>query len=150
MQYLSEANKARAAEKAALDKNQMTAMRYRDLGDIAAGGKAQTAAEKAAQLALGYKQLEEKNYAHNLGYLKEEVANARTMAIAGLKQQGLLGEDLNDPNVAAKIELAARNILLDNDAFKEKYLATHGVPYQRKAEKTQSQEGWGNVKVKSK
>jgi len=150
VQYLAEANKARAAEKAALDKNQMTAMRYRDLGEIAAGGKAQTAADKAAQLALGYKQLEEKNYAHNLGYLKDEVSNARTMAIAGLRQQGLLGEDLNDPNVAAKIELATRNILLDNDAFTNRYQATHGVPYQRKAEKTQSQEGWGNVKVKSK
>ena len=150
MQYLSEANKARAAEKAAMDKNQLTAMRYRDLGDIAAGGKAQTAADKAAQLALGYKQLEEKNYAHNLGYLKDEVSNARTMAIAGLKQQGLLGEDLSAPDVAAKIELATRNILLDNDAFTNRYQATHGVPYRRKAEKTQSQEGWGNVKVKSK
>ena len=113
-QFLSEANKQRAAEKSALDRAQVTAMRYQDLGDIAKG-------QQAGLLNLRREELTERQRANSLSAVKAMRDDARAVAIAGLKQQGLLGEDLQNPNVAAKIEDALQAILSRDPAFLQTY-----------------------------
>jgi hypothetical protein len=126
VQYLSEANKQRAAEKAALDKSQVTAMRYQDLADIAKGGGERT-------LGLRQAELSERQRANSLNAVKAMRDDARAVAIAGLKQQGLLGEDLQNPNVAAKIEDAMQAILSRDPAFLQTYREAFNVDYGRQA-----------------
>jgi hypothetical protein len=55
--------------------------------------------------------------------------DARAMAIAGLKQQGLIGMDLDDPNVAAKIDAATKQILSREPAFAEAYKGAYGIDF---------------------
>jgi hypothetical protein len=129
VQYLSEANKQRAAEKAALDKSQVTAMRYQDLADIAKGGGERT-------LSLRQAELTERQRANSLNAVKAMRDDARAVAIAGLKQQGLLGEDLQNPNVAAKIEEAMQAILSRDPAFLQTYRDAFNVDYGRQASPT--------------
>jgi hypothetical protein len=126
VQYLSEANKQRAAEKAALDKSQVTAMRYQDLADIAKGGGERTLGIRQAELS-------ERQRANSLNAVKAMRDDARNVAIAGLKQQGLLGEDLQNPNVAAKIEEQMRIILSNDPAFLQTYRDAFNVDYGRQA-----------------
>jgi soluble lytic murein transglycosylase-like protein len=126
VQYLSEANKQRAAEKAALDKAQVTAMRYQDLADIAKGGGERTLGIRQAELS-------ERQRANSLNAVKAMRDDARNVAIAGLKQQGLLGEDLQNPNVAAKIEEQMRIILSNDPAFLQTYRDAFNVDYGRQA-----------------
>ena len=122
VQYLSEANKQRAAEKAALDKAQVTAMRYQDLADIARGNQ-------SGLLSLRQGELSERQRANSLNAVKAMRDDARNVAIAGLKQQGLLGEDLSNPNVAAKIEEQMRIILSNDPAFLQTYRDAFNVDY---------------------
>jgi hypothetical protein len=126
VQFLSEANKQRGAEKAALDKAQVTAMRYQDLADIAKGGGERT-------LDLRRAELSERQRANSLSAVKAMRDDARAVAIAGLKQQGLLGEDLQNPNVAAKIEDAMQAILSRDPAFLQTYRDAFNVDYTRQA-----------------
>jgi chorismate mutase len=126
VQFLSEANKQRAAEKAALDKSQVTALRYQDLADIARGGREST-------LNLRQAELTERQRANSLNAVKAMRDDARAVAIAGLKQQGLLGEDLSNPNVAAKIEDAMQTILSRDPAFLQTYRDAFNVDYGRQA-----------------
>jgi hypothetical protein len=126
VQFLSEANKQRGAEKAALDKAQVTAMRYQDLADIAKGGGERT-------LDLRRAELSERQRANSLNAVKAMRDDARAVAIAGLKQQGLLGEDLQNPNVAAKIEDAMQAILSRDPAFLQTYRDAFNVDYTRQA-----------------
>jgi hypothetical protein len=122
VQFLSEANKQRSAEKAALDKAQVTAMRYQDLGDIAKGNQ-------SGLLNLRQAELSERQRANSLNAVKAMRDDARNVAIAGLKQQGLLGEDLQNPNVAAKIEEQMRIILSNDPAFLQTYRDAFNVDY---------------------
>jgi hypothetical protein len=126
VQFLSEANKQRAAEKAALDKSQVTALRYQDLADIAKGGREST-------LGLRQAELSERQRANSLNAVKAMRDDARAVAIAGLKQQGLLGEDLSNPNVAGKIEEQMRIILSNDPAFLQTYRDAFNVDYGRQA-----------------
>jgi hypothetical protein len=126
VQFMSEANKQRAAEKAALDKAQVTAMRYQDLGDIAKGNQ-------SGLLALRQNELTERQRANSLAAVKAMRDDARNVAIAGLKQQGLLGEDLQNPNVAAKIEEQMRIILSNDPAFLQTYKDAFNVDYTKRA-----------------
>jgi hypothetical protein len=50
VQYLSEANKQRAAEKASLDKNMLIAQRYKELGEVAKGNQAGIMSIREGQL----------------------------------------------------------------------------------------------------
>jgi hypothetical protein len=129
VQYLSEANKQRAAEKAALDKTQVAALRYQDLADIAKGGREST-------LNLRQAELSERQRAKSLNAVKAMRDDARAVAIAGLKQQGLLGEDLSNPNVAGKIEEQMRIILSNDPAFLQTYRDAFNVDYGRQASPT--------------
>jgi hypothetical protein len=129
VQYLSEANKQRAAEKAALDKTQVAALRYQDLADIAKGGREST-------LNLRQAELSERQRANSLNAVKAMRDDARAVAIAGLKQQGLLGEDLSNPNVAGKIEEQMRIILSNDPAFLQTYRDAFNVDYGRQASPT--------------
>jgi hypothetical protein len=122
VQFLSEANKQRSAEKAALDKAQVTDMRYQDLGDIAKGNQ-------SGLLNLRQAELSERQRANSLAAVKAMRDDARNVAIAGLKQQGLLGEDLQNPNVAAKIEEQMRIILSNDPAFLQTYRDAFNVDY---------------------
>jgi hypothetical protein len=69
VQFLSEANKQRAAEKAALDKAQVTAMRYQDLADIAKGDKQGTLAYRKAVFEEGI----EKNALANIAEINKNI-----------------------------------------------------------------------------
>jgi hypothetical protein len=120
--YLSDANKQRAAEKAALDKAYVTGLRYQELGDIAKAGKEGT-------IALRQGELNERIRNNNLLAVKAMRDDARAMAIAGLKQQGLIGMDLDDPNVAAKIDVATKQILSREPAFAEAYKGAYGIDF---------------------
>jgi soluble lytic murein transglycosylase-like protein len=120
--YLSDANKQRAAEKAALDKAYVTGLRYQELGDIAKAGKEGT-------IALRQGELNERVRNNNLLAVKAMRDDARAMAIAGLKQQGLIGMDLDDPNVAAKIDAATKQILSREPAFAEAYKGAYGIDF---------------------
>lgn len=124
VQFLSEANKQRAAEKAALDKAQVTALRYQDLADIAKGNQ-------SGLLDLRRGELSERQRSNSLNAVKAMRDDARNVAIAGLKQQGLLGEDLQNPNVAAKIEEQMRIILSNDPAFIQTYRDAFNVDYGR-------------------
>jgi hypothetical protein len=129
VQYLSEANKQRAAEKAALDKSQVTALRYKDLAEISKGGR-------ESLLGLRQAELTERQRANSLNAVKAMRDDARSVAIAGLKQQGLLGEDLQNPNVAAKIEDAMQVILSRDPAFLQTYRDAFNVDYGRQIPQT--------------
>jgi len=140
--YLSDANKQRAAEKAALDKAYVTGLRYQELGDIAKAGKEGT-------IALRQGELNERIRNNNLLAVKAMRDDARAMAIAGLKQQGLIGMDLDDPNVAAKIDLATKQILSREPAFAEAYKGAYGIDFG-KMQSPFDATGWGQVKQKGK
>ena len=122
VQNLGESNKLRAAEQANLDKTMATAIRYKE---------AQKATEEGRQGALGLRAAEnvERTRANNLTAVKAMKDDARSIAIAGLKAQGLLGMDLDNPDAAGKIEDATRTILARDPAFASMYKAAYGVDY---------------------
>jgi hypothetical protein len=126
MQYLSEANKARAAEKAALDKNQMTAMRYRDLGDIAAGDKANTLAIRKGELAVKEGALGEKELQRIENSMSKIEARAQGTAKLFLTTNPIAGLDAENP---AHIQLMADKLLGDNQRYKNLYRKIEGVDY---------------------
>jgi hypothetical protein len=122
VQQLGESKKQRAAEQAALDKSMLYATRYQGAEDIARQNAANS-------LGLRQNELLEKQRGHNLGVIKSMKDDARAMAIAGLKAQGMIGMDLDDPNVANKIEQATKAILANEPAYKGIYKSTFGVDY---------------------
>jgi hypothetical protein len=122
IQSLSEANKLRAAEQANLDKSQYAALRYKQLGEISQNTANLTEAQRNAAL-------QERIRANNLSSVKAMKDDARSMAIAGLKQQGMLGMDLENPDSIAKIEEATRAILAREPAYAQAYKAAHGVEF---------------------
>jgi hypothetical protein len=82
MQYLSEANKQRAAQSAALSKNELIAQRYKELGETAKGNQAGMMAIRQGQLAVDQGTLTEKQKVH----LYNEVLNKEKMAAAQAKE----------------------------------------------------------------
>jgi hypothetical protein len=122
IQNLSESNKLRAAEQHNLDKSQYAGLRYKQLGDIAQNTANLTNEQRNAAL-------QERIRANNLSSVKAMKDDARSMAIAGLKQQGMLGMDLENPDSIAKIEEATRAILAREPAYAQAYKAAHGVEF---------------------
>lgn len=130
MQYLSEANKARAAEKAALDKNQVAAMRYKDLGNIAAGDKAAMLAIRQGELTVKQNELTEKQRLHNMSSLGQLQKMSEAKAQAALKTQGILGvENINDPQMQKQLSDWVEQDLAKNKAYNKLYQETYGFPY---------------------
>jgi hypothetical protein len=126
IQYLSEANKVRAAEKAALDKNQMTAMRYRDLGDIAAGDKANALAIRKGELAVKEGALGEKELQRIENSMSKIETRAQATAKLFLTTNPIAGLDAENP---AHIQLMADKLLGDNQRYKNLYRKIEGVDY---------------------
>ena len=122
VQYLSEANKQRAAEKAALDKSQVTAMRYQDLADIAKGGGERT-------LGLRQAELNRKIREDNMDAIARLEKNSLAKATAALKSQGLLGTDLNDPKTQQMLTEWINNDLANNKAYNKLYVDTFGYAF---------------------
>jgi hypothetical protein len=130
MQYLSEANKVRAAERAALDKSQMTAMRYKDLGNIAAGDKANMLAIRQGELAVKQNELTEKQRLHNMSSLNQLQKMSEARAAKALSAQGILGvENINDPQIQKQLSNWVEQDLAINKAYNKLYQETYGFPY---------------------
>jgi hypothetical protein len=129
VQYLSEANKQRAAEKAALDKTQLMAQRYKDLGDTAKGQQSGLLALRAQELDVKRGELSEKERAHNLSAIGKLESNAQAKAMAALKSQGLIGMDLTDPNTMQLISEWTNRELANSKAYNKLYQQTYGMPF---------------------
>jgi hypothetical protein len=98
------------------------ATRYQGAEDIARQNAANT-------LGIRQNELLEKQRGNNLGVIKSMKDDARAIAIAGLKAQGMIGMDMEDPNTAMKIEQATRSILANEPAYAGIYKSTFGVDY---------------------
>ena len=123
VQYLSEANKQRAAEKAALDKSQVTALRYKDLADIAKGGREST-------LGLRMAELNRKIRDDNMDAIGRLEKNSLAKATAALRAQGILGvENINDPQIQRQLNDWVENDLAKNKAYNKLYQETYGFAY---------------------
>ena len=129
VQYLSEANKQRSAEKSALDKTQLMAQRYKELGETAKGNQAGLMAIRAQELDIKRGELSEKERAHNLSTLGKLESNAQAKAMAALKTQGLIGMDLTDPNTMQLISQWTNQELANNKAYNKIYQQTYGSPF---------------------
>jgi hypothetical protein len=130
VQYLAEANKARAAEKASLDKNQISAMRYKDLGNIAAGDKANMLAIRQGELAVKQNELTEKQRLHNMSSLGQLQKMSEARAAKALSAQGILGvENINDPQMQKQLNNWVEQDLATNKAYNKLYQDTYGFPY---------------------
>lgn len=114
--YLSEANKQRAAEKAALDKSRVAAMHYQNLGDYYKSGI--TSKEERLQLE------KEKMLGRQLGE-KEKLAQNR--AIAALKVD--LTAPL-DPQTKMKIDNYIAQDLAKDKGYMKMYEQMYGFPYE--------------------
>jgi hypothetical protein len=98
VQYLSEANKQRAAEKAALDKSQVTALRYKDLKDIAKADKEGTLAFRQ----LAYEEGVEKNALAKIAEINKNIelqAEKNVKAMKGV-------DEILDPAKLAQLQNA--------------------------------------------
>ena len=113
--YLSDANKQRAAQKAALDKNRVAAMHYQNIGDYYKSG----ITSKEEKLALQQQQVLQKGVAE-----KERLANAQ--AVAYLKANPMAGFNAEDPTSVAQF---ANQILAKDPAYKKMYQGLHGFEY---------------------
>lgn len=127
--YLSEANKQRAAQQAALTKNELVAQRYKELGETAKGNQAGLLALRAQELVVKRGELSEKERAHNLQTLGKLESNAQAKAMAALKTQGLIGMDLTDPNTMQLISDWTNRELANNKAYNKLYQQTYGSPF---------------------
>jgi len=123
VQYLSEANKQRAAEKAALDKNMLVAQRYKELGETSKGNQAGLLALRGAE--LNRKVIEDKMEA--IGRLEK---NSLAKATAALRTQGILGVDnFNDPQIQRQLNEWVQNDLANNKAYNKLYQEAFGFAY---------------------
>ena len=113
--YLSETNKQRAAQQAALDKNRIAAMHYQNIGDYYKSG----IASKEEKLALQQQQVLQRGVAE-----KERLANAQ--AVAYLKANPMAGFNAEDPTSVAQF---ANQILAKDPAYKKMYQGLHGFEY---------------------
>lgn len=129
VQYLSEANKQRAAQQSALTKNELVAQRYKELGETAKGNQAGLMAIRAGELDVKRGELSEKQRAHNLTTIGKLESNAQAKAMAALKTQGLIGMDLTDPNTMRLISEWTNNELATNKAYNKLYQETYGSPF---------------------
>lgn len=127
--YLSEANKQRAAQQAALTKNELVAQRYKELGETAKGNQAGLLALRAQELDVKRGELSEKERAHNLSTLGKLESNAQAKAMAALKAQGLIGMDLTDPNTMSLISQWTNQELANNKAYNKLYQQTYGTAF---------------------
>jgi hypothetical protein len=134
MQYLSDANKQRAAQHAALSKNELVAQRYKELGETAKGNQAGLLALKAAQLDIDRGKLSESQRAHNMTALTQLQKMSEARAQAALKAQGLLGVDnLSDPQMQQKLnDWVAADLASGPNApvYQKLHQETYGFPYQ--------------------
>ena len=122
VQYLSEANKQRAAEKMGLDKSQVAALRYQDLADIAKGGRESTLGIRQAELSRKIRD-------DNMEAINRLEKNSLAKATAALKSQGLLGTDLNDPQTQQMLNDWIQRDLANNKAYNKLYQDTFGFAY---------------------
>jgi hypothetical protein len=129
VQHLSEDNKQRIAEQNALNKNMLYGHHYQGV---------ENQAKENAINTLGLRQSEhfERQRANNLSAIKSMKDDARAIAIAGLKAQGMIGMDLDDPNTAMKIEQATKAILANEPAYSGLYKSTFGVDYGTRTQKS--------------
>jgi hypothetical protein len=129
VQHLSEANKLNAAQQNALDRNMLYAHHYQGVEEAA---KQNAAANQGLRLGEHI----EKQRANNLSAIKSMKDDARAIAIAGLKAQGMIGMDMDDPNTAMKIEQATKAILANEPAYSGLYRSTFGVDYGAGAQRS--------------
>jgi hypothetical protein len=123
VQYLSEANKQRAAEKAALDKSQVTALRYKDLADISKGGR-------ESALGIRMAELNRKIRDDNMDAIGRLEKNSLAKATAALRAQGILGvENINDPQIQKQLNDWVQNDLANNKAYNKLYQDAFGFGY---------------------
>jgi len=114
--YLSDANKQRAAQQAALDKNRVAAMHYQNIGDYYKSG----ITSKEERLGLE----REKMLGRQLGE-KEKLAQNR--AIAALKVD--LTAPL-DPQTKMKIDNYIAQDLAKDKSYNKMYEQMYGFPYE--------------------
>jgi hypothetical protein len=123
VQFLSEANKQRAAEKAALDKAQVTAMRYQDLADIAKGNQAGLLAVREGQLDVNRQTLT-LNQQKALSTSLEKIENsAAASAAIWIKSNPLAGFSLERPE---DIQAIKDRILAQNSRYQSIYRQLEG------------------------
>jgi hypothetical protein len=126
VQYLSEANKQHAAEKAALDKNMLVAQRYKELGETAKGNQAGLMAIRQGELDVSRGKLTEAERAHNLNTLSQLEKNSQTRALAALKVDAMAPLD---PNTQAKINQWVAQDLASKKEYNKLYQDVYGFPY---------------------
>jgi len=129
VQYLSEANKLRGSEKAALDKNALIAQRYKELGETAKGNQAGLMALRQGELAVSQGKLTEAERTHNLSAIGQMEKNSLAKAMAALKAQGLLGEDISNPQTQRALNDWVQNDLANNKAYNNMYRNVYGFDY---------------------
>ena len=127
VQYLSEANKQRAAEKAALDKNMLVAQRYKDLGEAAKGNQAGLMAIRQGELDVHRGTLDnnQKKLLENSLDRMDKAASAT--ANAWIKANPMAGFSLEN---ASDIEHVKNQLLAKNPRYNSVYQQLEGVPFE--------------------
>ena len=134
--YLSEANKQRAAQQAALDKNRVAAMHYGNVGDYY---KSQIL-DKEERQKLGQQKLEETAFANATRY--------RDMMMNRLKSEGfdptlIAALPANDPQRKA---FNQRLLEIENDPYYLTQLRKAGMPIKEQSSAPVSTQGFKLVK----
>lgn len=127
VQYLSEANKQHAAEKAALDKNMLVAQRYKELGETAKGNQAGLMAIRQGELDVHRGTLDNNQKKLLENSLDRMDKAAAATANAWIKANPLAGFSLEN---AADIEHVKNQLLSKNPRYNSVYQQLEGVPFE--------------------
>jgi hypothetical protein len=127
VQYMSEANKQRAAEKAALDKNALVAQRYKELGETAKGNQAGLMAIRQGELAVHQGTLANNQQKLLEGSLDRMESAARATASAWIKANPMAGFSLEN---AADIEHVKNQLLAKNKRYNTNYQELYQSPFE--------------------
>jgi hypothetical protein len=124
--YLSDANKQRAAQAAALNKNELTAQRYKDLSEISQGNQAGLMALKAGELSVRQGTLanEQKKVLENS--LQRMDTSAAASANAWIKANPMAGFSLENAGDVAQIKY---QILAKDPRYQSVYRQLEGTDF---------------------
>jgi hypothetical protein len=124
--YLSDANKQRAAQQAALTKNELVAQRYKELGETAKGNQAGLMALRAGQLAVDQGTLENNQKKVLEGSLDRMDKAAAASAQAWIKANPMAGFSLEN---AGDVEQIKQQMLAKNQRYQTVYRQLEGTDF---------------------
>ncbi len=126
MSYLADANKQRAAQSAALSKNELVAQRYKELGETAKGNQSGLMALKAGELAVHQGTLANEQQKVLENSLERMSKSAEASANAWIKANPMAGFSLENAGDVAQIK---QQLLAKDPRYQSVYRQLEGTDF---------------------